>query len=32
MVEEDYQRRIGGFQRLSGMSEVGIEIFCDPER
>lgn len=32
LVEEDYLRRIGGFQRLSGMSEVDIEIFCDAER
>ena len=32
LVEEDYLRRLGGFQRLAGMSEVGVESFVDPER
>lgn len=32
LIEEDYLRRITGFQRLSEMSEVGIELFCDAER
>lgn len=32
LIEEDYLRRISGFQRLSEMSEVGIEMFCDSER
>ena len=32
LIEEDYLRRITGFQRVCGLSEVDIEIFCDPER
>lgn len=32
LLEEDYLKRITGFQRICGMSEVGIEIFCDPDR
>ena len=32
IAEEDYLRRITGFQRLCELSEVGIEIFCDSER
>eukprot|EP01038_Epipyxis_sp_PR26KG_P008133 gene8133-11011_t len=32
MIEEDYLRKISGFQRVSGMSEMDIDIFCDSER
>jgi len=32
LVEEDYYRKVTGFQRLSDMCEVDIDIFCDGER
>lgn len=32
LIEEDYLRRITGFQRVCGLSEVDIEVFCDAER
>ena len=32
LIEEDYLRRITGFQRMCGLAEVDIEIFCDAER
>jgi hypothetical protein len=32
MIEEDYIKKVVGFQRLSEMSEVDIDLFCDSER
>lgn len=32
LIEEDYLRRVTGFQRISNMSEIDIDVFCDGER
>lgn len=32
LIDEDYLRRITGFQRVCGLAEVDVEIFCDAER
>lgn len=32
LVEEDYLRRVMGFQRICHLSEIDIEMFCDSER
>jgi hypothetical protein len=32
MLEEDYLRKMSAYQRLSGVSEVDIDLFCDAER
>lgn len=32
LVEEDYLRRMIGFQRLARVSDVGIDLFCDSTR
>ena len=32
LIEEDYLRRIIGFQRICNLSEIDIEYFCDGER